>query len=174
MACGETTESRRSPRRRLGTAIPGWCGSSIPCVGAWLRKPSRIPSTSPSRNLKTPCKIGFSFVPRTWTAFTNKPDQEMLSTSMENSLRAVATIAIALHLTTQISTIRPPKSPGANAAVGFARTSAGSARCRSNWIESIAHWINPRSSWQWEHQAWSSPLPALLLKSLVGHRRSTW
>jgi hypothetical protein len=64
----------------------------------------------------------------------------------EDSLRAVATVAAAFHLTIQIFTIRQPKSPGANAAVGFARTSAGLAKCRSNWIESIAHWINPRSS----------------------------
>jgi len=55
-----------------------------------------------------------------------------VSTCTESFSRAVATVAAALHLTIQISTIRQPKCPGANAAVGFARTSAGSARCRSN------------------------------------------
>ena len=29
---------------RLGTAIPGWCGSSIPCVGAWRRRLSPNPA----------------------------------------------------------------------------------------------------------------------------------
>jgi len=55
-----------------------------------------------------------------------------VSTCTESFSRAVATVVAALHLTIQISTIRQPKCPGANAAVGFARTSAGSARCRSN------------------------------------------
>src|SRR5271157_1268516 len=53
--------------------------------------------------------------------------------------RAVATLAAATHLTTRISTSRQPKFHGANAGVGFARTSAGSAKCRSSWIASLAH-----------------------------------
>jgi hypothetical protein len=32
-----------------------------------------------------------------------------------------------------------PRFPDVNAAVGFDRTSAGSAKYRSSWIESIAH-----------------------------------
>jgi NAD-dependent SIR2 family protein deacetylase len=69
-----------------------------------------------------------------------------LSTCTESFSRAVATVATALHLRTQISTSHPHRFPGANAAVGFVRTFAVLAKCRSNWIESIAHWINLRSS----------------------------
>jgi NAD-dependent SIR2 family protein deacetylase len=60
-------------------------------------------------------------------------------TCTESFSRAVATLAIALHLTTRISTSRQPNFPAVNAAVGFARTSAGLGKCRSNWIESIEH-----------------------------------
>ena len=61
--------------------------------------------------------------------------------------RAAATPAAALHLTTRISTNRQPKFPGVNAAAGFARTSAGLAKCRLNWIGSIAPWIYALSLW---------------------------
>jgi len=42
-----------------------------------------------------------------------------------------------LHLTTRMCTSHQPKFPDANAAVGFVRTSAGSEKCRLNWIESM-------------------------------------
>ena len=40
----------------------------------------------------------------------------------------------------------PAELPGAAAAVGFARTSAGSAKCRLTWIASSPLWTNARSS----------------------------
>jgi hypothetical protein len=73
-------------------------------------------------------------------------------------------------LTTRISTIRQPKCPGANAAVGFARTSVDSAR----WIESTMHWTPALYSWPLERQVSWSPPPVSPLKSTVGHGRSTW
>ena len=133
---------RRSLRPKLGATIPSWCGSSIPCGGGLRRQPNRIRRTSPSQNLKTPCKSAFSPAPRTWTASTSRQVRGRLFTCTESFSRAAATLAAALLLTTRISTSRQPKSPGVNAAARFARTSAGSAKCRLNWIESIAHWID--------------------------------
>jgi hypothetical protein len=52
-------------------------------------------------------------------------------------IASVAGLAAALLLTTRVSTSRQPRFPGANAAVRFARISAGLAKYRSNWIESI-------------------------------------
>jgi hypothetical protein len=56
----------------------------------------------------------------------------------------------------------------------FARTSAGLAKCRLNWIESTTRWSDARSSWLWEHRVSWSPPPASSHKSMVGHGRSTW
>jgi hypothetical protein len=171
---GGTTESRKSLRPKPGTVIPGWFGSSIPCVGGLRRKPNRIPPTSLSRDLKTRCESAFSSVPRMWTTFMSRRVREMLSTCMGSFSGAVATLAAALPSTTRIATNRQSKVPGVNAAVGFVHISAGSAKCRSSWIESIERWINALSSSRSGLQAWSSPLPALLPWSTVVRAQSTW
>ena len=41
----------------LGVVIPSWCGSSIPCVGVWLRQPNPTRRTSRSRNSNRNWKI---------------------------------------------------------------------------------------------------------------------
>ena len=58
----------------------------------------------------------------------SKPGQNVSPTCTANSSRAAATYAGDCHSTTRISTILPPNFPGAHAAVGFARISAGSAK----------------------------------------------
>ena len=121
----------------LAPRSPAGVGVLIPCVGVWLRQPNRIRRTSLSPNLKTRCKIAFSSAPRTWTTFTSRQVREMSPTCTESFSRAVATLAAALLLTTRVSTSRQPRFPGANAAVRFARTFAGLAKYRLNWIEFI-------------------------------------
>jgi NAD-dependent deacetylase len=56
----------------------------------------------------------------------------------------------------------PAELPCANAEAGFARTSAGLAKCRLNWVESTTRWSDARSSLLSEYQAWSSPLPSFV------------
>ena len=92
----------------------------------------------------TNCRIAYSSALRTWTTFTSKQGRFASSTCTANSSRAVATGAADRHFVTPTPTIRQPSFPGANAAVGFARTSVGSAKCRSNWIASSTHWTNAR------------------------------
>jgi hypothetical protein len=119
-------------------SIPGWCGSSIPCGGAWLRQLTQIPPTSQSRNLKTYCKNAFSSAPRTWTAFTSRRGREMSSTCTVNFSRVVVTVAPARHLTTRISTIRQPECPGADGRPDSPAHLLVRRGAVLNWIESIA------------------------------------
>jgi len=71
-------------------------------------------------------------------------------------------------------TILQRSFPGASAVVGFARTSAGLARFRSNWIASSVLWTNASISSPWARRAWSNPPPVSWLTLPVVRGRSTW
>jgi NAD-dependent SIR2 family protein deacetylase len=77
-------------------------------------------------------------------------------------------------LRTPTFTSRQPNSPVVNAAAESAPTSAGSAKCRSSWIASSAHWTNAHSSLLWGRRAWSSPQRVSSPKLAVLRERSMW
>ena len=139
-------------------------------VAASAAKPN--PAHFALAKLEQNWKIACSSAPRMWTTFTSRQDRSASSTCTANSSRAAATGAADRHFVTPTPTILQPSFPGANAAVGFARTSAGSAKCRSSWIASSTHWTNARSSWLLAHRAWSSQPRALWRTWVVVPERS--
>lgn len=96
------------------------------------------------------------------------------STCTGNFSRAAATVAADRRFMTPIPTILQPSFPGASAADGFARTSAGSAKCLSNWIASSVHSTNAPSSWLWAHRKSWSQRRALSPTLAIERERSTW
>ena len=68
----------------------------------------------------------------------------------------------------------PAEIPRCECSGQIARTSAGLAKCRLNWIESTMRWRDARSSWPSEPRVLWSQRRALSLISKVGYRRSTW
>src|SRR6266550_8058601 len=111
---------------------------------------------------------------RTWTTCTSRRVRSTSSTCTESFSRAVATVAPVLLFLTRIYTSRQQSSPAANAAIGFARTSAGSAKCPLAWIESTRRWMTVRFLLQLEPQVWSNPPRASSPTSLVVRGQSTW
>ena len=106
---------------------------------------------------------------------TSRRDQHRLFTCTANSSRADAMDAADRLSRTETFTSRQPRFHGANAAAGFARISAGLAKCRSNWIASLARWANARSSWLWARRVLLSQRPAssLMLVLVLAPEPST-
>ena len=157
-----------------GVAIHGWSGSSTRCVGVSRHRRSPIRRTSRWLSLNSSWRIVCSSAPRMWTIFTSRQGRSASSMCTANSSRAVAIGAADRHFVTPTPTILQSSFPGANAAVGFAHTSVGSAKCRSSWIASSAHWTNARSSWLSVHREWSSQPPALSRMWVVAPEPSMW
>ena len=122
---------------------------------------SVVPAPNPAHfalaKLENALQDAFSCAPKTWTTSTSRPGRRStLFTCTASYSRAAAIRAAAHPLRTPTFTSRQPNSPVANAAAESAPTSAGSAKCRSSWIASSAHWTNAHSSLLWGRRAWSS------------------
>lgn len=68
----------------------------------------------------------------------------------------------------------PAELPQWECGGGFARTSASSAKCRSNLAESMKRWTEARSSWLRARPAWSSQQRASSPTLQVVLERSMW
>ncbi len=92
--------------------------------------------------------------------------------------RAAATPAIARHsmisacMSLPARAGRPPQFPGANVAAGFARTSAGSARCHTGWMKSSGRLTPAQSLSPSERREWLNRLRASSRKQADARARS--
>jgi hypothetical protein len=128
-----------------GVAIPSWSGNSIPCVAGSHQRQSPTRRTSLSRSWSRGCRDACSSALRTWTTFMSRQGRFASSTCTASFSKAAAIDAHNHHFTTLPPTILHASFPGVSAADGFARTSAGLAKCRSRWIEAMGRWSDVRS-----------------------------